>query len=68
MDTRVSDGPNEFFYEIHCQPYSAWIYDDGANLSGPGLDERFEIYDYDSLDDLEVACSEFARNFIRLLP
>lgn len=67
-DTKVHERLGEFFYEICFQPYSAWIYSDGAGLSGPDLDQRFEIYDYDSLDDLAAAYFSFAQNFIRLLP
>ena len=33
--------------------YELWIYEDGANLLGPLIDKRFEIYDFDDLDHLK---------------
>jgi hypothetical protein len=57
----------ESFFEIRFPPYTAWIYDDEAQLAGPGLDRRFEFHDYGSLEALEVAYSDFVQNFIRSL-
>ena len=33
--------------------YELWIYEDGANVLGPSIDKRFEIYDFDNLDHLK---------------
>lgn len=65
MEIKWQDGPEESFFEIAFPPYTAWIYEDEAQLSGPGLDQRFEFYDYGSLDELEAAYSAFVQNFIR---
>ena len=40
-------------------PYVCWIYPDGADVSGDGIDKRFEIYDYDSLKQLQMAFIQF---------
>lgn len=29
-----------------------WIYPDGANILAEGIDDRFEIYDFDDIGDL----------------
>jgi hypothetical protein len=39
--------------------YELWIYEDGANVLGPSTDERFEIYDFDDLDDLRQSVLAF---------
>lgn len=33
--------------------FELWIYPDGANVLGPSVDRRFEIYDFDSLDHMK---------------
>jgi hypothetical protein len=66
-ETKWHDGAEESFFEIGFPPYTAWIYDDEAQLSGPGLDQRFEFHDYGSLDALEATYSDFVQNFIRSL-
>lgn len=32
-----------------------WIYVDGANISSESLDQRFELVDYDTIQDLREA-------------
>jgi hypothetical protein len=39
--------------------YELWIYEDGANVIGPLIDKRFEIYDYDDLDHLRQSVLAF---------
>jgi hypothetical protein len=40
----------------------SWIYPDGADVSGPDMDKRFEIYDFNSLDELKNAYIEFVES------
>jgi hypothetical protein len=49
----IGGGPDEFAAKISFGQFETWIYPDGADVGGPGVDERFEIYDFDSLDDLQ---------------
>lgn len=42
--------------------FRLWIYEDGANIGGPSLDKRFEIYDYGGLEQLRESvmnCLEY---------
>ncbi len=50
----VWDGENEiaFVIRVPARELEFWIYCDGAQISGPNLDRRFEKEDYDDLDQL----------------
>jgi len=41
-----------FVIRVPTQKLEFWIYCDGAQISGPNLDRRFEKEDYDDLDQL----------------
>jgi hypothetical protein len=38
-----------------------WIYEDGANILSVKRDDRYEIVDYDSIEDLETVLKEDLR-------
>ncbi len=57
-------GPSEFALTLVVSGFESWIYPDGAGILGAEVDERFEIYDYDSLDALQAA---YLHSFDRLL-
>ena len=48
-------GPSEFALILVVSRLESWIYPDGAGILGDGVDKRFEIYDYDSLEALQAA-------------
>lgn len=52
-DTKVTFGPFEL-----------WIYEDGAHVSGAGVDMRFEAPDFNSLDDLRVSVLAFLSTLV----
>lgn len=56
----VSEDPDDPGLRFSFGDYISWIYLDGAELIAPDLDRRFEIYDFNSIDDLK-------RAYIRLL-
>lgn len=39
--------------------YELWIYEDGANVLGPSIDRRFEIYDFANLEKLGQSVLSF---------
>ncbi len=45
--------------------YELWIYEDGANILGPSIDQRFEEPDFANLEELHQAVLVFLE---RLLP
>lgn len=45
--------------------YTFWIYPDGAEVSGPKLDKRFEIESYNSLHDLQSDYLTFLKSMLR---
>jgi hypothetical protein len=49
----IDAGPTESGLKINADKYVLWIYPDGADISGPNIDKRFEIYDFDTLNDLQ---------------
>jgi hypothetical protein len=55
----VGGGPKEYAVKVIIGPYVSWIYPDGADVIGQGIDERFEIYDYDSLEQLQGVYLKF---------
>jgi hypothetical protein len=44
--------------------YELWIYEDGANVLGPSIDKRFEIYDFDNLDHLKHSVLAFLESLL----
>lgn len=59
------NGPGtEHSVRIESQALTFWIYIDGAEVLGPILDERFEIYDYRSLDELRNAFLQFSEDVL----
>ncbi|BBB99032.1 hypothetical protein ABIF38_005576 [Bradyrhizobium japonicum] len=44
--------------------YELWIYEDGANVLGPSLDKRFEVYDFDDLDHLKHSALAFLEKLL----
>ena len=49
----IGGGPEEFAAKISFGQFESWIYPDGAGVDGAGVDKRFEIYDFDPLDELQ---------------
>ena len=45
--------------------YTFWIYPDGAEVSGPKLDKRFEVESYNSLHDLQSDYLAFIQSLQR---
>lgn len=45
-------------------PYELWIYEDGANVLGPSIDKRFEVYDFDNLDLLKQSVLAFLEKLL----
>ncbi len=60
----VGGGPREYGIKVSVGEYESWIYPDGADVIGPGMDKRFEIYDFDSLDELKMAYLEFVESIV----
>jgi len=60
----IGGGPNEYGIKVSIGKYESWIHPDGADVIGPDLDKRFEIYDFNSLDDLKVAYLEFVESIV----
>lgn len=54
--------------KVTFDPLELWIYEDGANLLGEGVDRRFEAPDFNSLDDLRLSVLAFLSTLIRPLP
>jgi hypothetical protein len=44
--------------------YELWIYEDGANVLGPSIDKRFEVYDFDNLDLLKRSVPAFLEKLL----
>jgi hypothetical protein len=59
----VVRGSQESFIQVEVLPLqlTAYIYLDGAEISGKQLDKRFEIYDYADLSELQRAFLDVAR-------
>jgi hypothetical protein len=45
--------------QIEFGQFALWIYADGANVEGPQTDKRFELPDFDGLDELRHSCVRF---------
>jgi len=52
-DFSIAGGGKEDALKIIIGPYVSWIYPDGADVIGGGIDKRFEIVDYVSLEQLQ---------------
>ena len=63
-DFGVDGGPDEFAVKVTTGKYTSWIVPDGAVVGGEGIDKCFEIYDYDSLDDLQSAFLAFMKDLL----
>jgi hypothetical protein len=63
---RRIEGINEQFItgELSVKNLKVFIYNDGAEISGPNVDERFESAAYDSLNDLR---DSFIKKVVKLL-
>lgn len=55
----VVGGQSEYAAKLCFNGFEVWIYEEGANVIGPETDNRFEIYDYESLDALGLSVAEF---------
>jgi hypothetical protein len=61
----IRRGPEESDAVVKWRRLEFWIYPDGANVHGDGVDERLEICDFDSLDALQDAYITLAENLVR---
>jgi hypothetical protein len=61
----IDGGSDEFAAKISFGQFQSWIYPDGADVSGPGLDKRYEIYDFGSLDELQQRYVSFIHGLVR---
>jgi hypothetical protein len=61
----IGGGPAEFAAKISFGQFETWIYPDGADVSGPGVDKRYEIYDFDSLDELQRKYVSYIQELVR---
>ena len=57
LENRLVEGERETFVraDVAGSPLRVFIYEDEAQLQGPGVDVRFEAADYDSSDQLAEA-------------
>lgn len=55
VNPSVTFGDSETYISVRCDPYEFFIYDDGASILAPTVDERFELPDFPSLDALQNA-------------
>lgn len=51
----VIHGRTEDYVKISIDDLTLWLYHDGAGILGPGIDDRFEWQDYQSLNELGAA-------------
>jgi hypothetical protein len=60
----LAGGPREFALKVATGKYTSWIYPDGAGVLGGDVDERFEIFDYESLAALQDAYLTFLKDLL----
>lgn len=64
-ESSVDGGPEQFALVYRLLGVVSYIYPDGADIGGSGLDKRFEKYDYNSLAELGCDYVQFIQSLIR---
>ena len=65
VSVSIVKGPNEVVVEMKLisRGISFWVYDDGAHISGPRIDIRYEAPDFDEAADLASTFLDKAKSY-----
>jgi hypothetical protein len=68
FQNETEERPTDLALKLTFRDVALWIFKDGANLVGAGLNRAFEANDFKNLEALKIACLDYLKTLPQTLP